>query len=196
MAGRPFSTRLERALRRAAEWHAGQTRKGSATPYVTHAFAVAWLLDRFGFDEDVLIAGLLHDAVEDTDATLEEIAAAFGPRVADLVGHCSERKADEEGQRRPWLERKTEHVAHLAAAPLAARAVALADKLHNLLSIQADLEAGVDVWAKFNAGREQVLWYQGAMIDACAVDAPELAGLAKQARAVLEVVSARPNLGY
>ncbi len=184
-----MNTRIERALRRAAEWHAGQTRKGSATPYVAHPFAVAWLLDRWGFAEDVVIAGLLHDAVEDTDATLEEIAAEFGPDVARIVAHCSERKEDPSGAKRPWIDRKTEHIAHVAEAPLEARAVALADKLHNLVSIRADDEAGVDVWSKFNASRADVLWYHAAMIAAAAGRDEGLRGPALAARAALAAVA-------
>jgi (p)ppGpp synthase/HD superfamily hydrolase len=185
----PISTRLERALRLAASWHAGQTRKGSAVPYVAHPFAVAWLLDRYGFGEDVLIAALLHDAVEDTEATLDAIAEAFGPEVAAIVGHSSEQKLDEAGVRRRWIDRKRDHLAAIADAPVEARAVALADKLHNLISIQADLDAGVDVWRLFNAGRDDVLWYHLAMIEAAYAGEPALKDLAEAARAALSAVS-------
>ena len=61
-------------------WHRGQTRKGSDLPYLVHPFAVAMILDRLGFDEDVVIAGLLHDAVEDTEATLGRSSASSARR--------------------------------------------------------------------------------------------------------------------
>ena len=82
-----WSPALERALRWASQGHEGQIRKGSPVPYIEHPMAVAMILDRAGFDEDVVIAGLLHDLVEDTDATIER-----GPRsgsatvVAAIVG--------------------------------------------------------------------------------------------------------------
>ena len=83
-----MSPRLERALRSSAVWHAGQTRKGSDVPYFVHAAAVALILDRAGFEEDVVIAGLLHDVVEDTGATFDDVAAGFGPAVV-LSATCS-----------------------------------------------------------------------------------------------------------
>lgn len=180
-----LSDRLERALRRAAEWHRPQTRKGSTTPYIEHPFAVAWILDRAGFAEDVLIAGLLHDAVEDTDATLQEIGEEFGAEVAAIVAECSERKTDETGRKRPWIDRKREHLEEVERASREARAVVLADKLHNLTSIRVDLAAGGDVWSKFNAGRDEVLWYHRAMIAACDDGDPRLRTLAEAARKAL-----------
>src|SRR5262245_21992669 len=127
-----FSLRLEKALRLASVWHRGQERRGSGVPYVRHVMAVAWILDRLGFDEDVAIAGLLHDAVEDTEVTVDEVRVEFGDRVAGIVGHCSEVKTDAEGHKRPWIDRKRDHLAALTSAPLEAKAVVLADKFHNL----------------------------------------------------------------
>ena len=140
MSEPPISMTLERAIRRAADWHDGQHRKGSTLPYMVHPFAVAMILDRLGFAEDVVIAGLLHDVVEDTEATLADVETEFGPRVAELVGWCSERKKDDSGAHRPWADRKRDHIEALAAAPTDARAVVLADKLHNLTSIRFDLD--------------------------------------------------------
>src|SRR4051794_38285468 len=85
-----FSDDFEHALRWAAVGHEGQVRRGSGVPYVEHPMAVALILDRLGFDEEVVIAGLLHDLVEDTEATLDEIRERFGARTAEIVGHCSE----------------------------------------------------------------------------------------------------------
>jgi guanosine-3',5'-bis(diphosphate) 3'-pyrophosphohydrolase len=183
-----ISLDLERALRWAAVCHRGQTRKGSATPYVEHVVGVAMILDRLGFPEDVVIAGLLHDAVEDTDATIEQVEERFGPRVAETVGHCSEVKADAQGNKRPWIDRKRDHLEALAHAPAEARAVVLADKLHNLISIQLDLEEGRPVWSVFNAGRDQALWYYRSTIEQCGHGDPRLEALAESCRAVLAVL--------
>jgi guanosine-3',5'-bis(diphosphate) 3'-pyrophosphohydrolase len=172
-----MTLRLERAMRWAAECHQGQTRRGSRTPYVEHVMAAALLLDRAGFDEDIVIAGLLHDVVEDTEATFEDVAARFGPAVADTVRHCSEVKLDAQGNKRPWIDRKRDHLAAMTVAPIAARAVILADKLHNLVAIEFDLLAGRAVWPDFHADREQVLWYYRAAIDACGGEDPRLTRL-------------------
>lgn len=163
--GPVFSTVLDRAIRRAAEWHQGQTRKASVTPYIVHPFGVMLLLDRFGFDEDLLIAGLLHDVVEDTEVSLQQIEEEFGSKVAEIVAHCSETKRDGSGAKRPWADRKRDHLEALAKAPIEARAVVLADKLHNLISIRADLEAGRPIWTSFNADRADVLDYYRTAIE-------------------------------
>jgi (p)ppGpp synthase/HD superfamily hydrolase len=154
----PLSPRFERALRWATIWHDGQHRKASPTPYVQHPIAVAWILDRFAFDEDVVIAALLHDVVEDTDATLSDIRDRFGDRVAELVSHCSEQKTDDEGRQRPWIDRKRDHLEALATAPEAAKAIKLADCLHNMRSMVEDLASeGEPFWDRFNASRDRIL---------------------------------------
>jgi (p)ppGpp synthase/HD superfamily hydrolase len=181
-----ISPRLERALRSSAAWHAGQTRKGSDVPYFEHAVAVAMILDREGFDEDVVIAGLLHDVVEDTEATFEDVTDRFGPAVCETVRACSEIKYDAEGRKRPWIDRKREHLAALCRADTSARAVILADKLHNLTCIELDLAEGRPVWGHFNADRTQVLWYYRATIDACASEDPRVEALAMACREVLD----------
>ena len=187
MTERPglFSSNVDRALRWAAACHHGQERRGSGVPYLTHVVAVAWLLDRLGFEEDVVIAGLLHDVVEDTAATLDDVRARFGPAVADLVEHTTEVKRDARGQKRPWIDRKRDHLAALAAAPAGARAVVLADKFHNLMSIIADLADGRPVWSLFHAERDQVLWYYRASIATLAAGEesdPKLADVPEVAR--------------
>jgi (p)ppGpp synthase/HD superfamily hydrolase len=186
-----MTPRLERALRWAAQCHSGQVRKGSDVPYVEHVLAVALILDRLGFEEDVVIAGLLHDAVEDTDATLDEIRKRFGEAVAQTVGFCSEEKTDGQGRKRPWIDRKRDHLEAMNQAPVAARGVMLADKLHNLLSIELDLDEGRPVWSTFNAERERVLWYYRTMIDRCGAGDPRLEALAQRCREVLETLAAR-----
>lgn len=185
-----MSPRLERALRWAAVCHAGQTRKGSDVPYFEHVAAVAMILDRAGFEEDVVIAGLLHDVVEDTEATFEDVADRFGPGVREVVAACSEVKLDAEGRKRPWIDRKRDHLAALGSVGDAARAIIVADKLHNLLSIEVDLEEGRPVWGLFNADRAQVLWYYRATLDGCASGDTRIAALLTACRERLAAVEA------
>jgi guanosine-3',5'-bis(diphosphate) 3'-pyrophosphohydrolase len=185
-----MTSRLEQAIRFAAVGHQGQVRRSSGVPYVEHVVAVAWILDRAGFDEDVVIAGLLHDLVEDTPATLADVEQRFGRDVAELVAHCSEAKTDDQGRKRPWIDRKSDHLAALRKAPVGARAIVLADKLHNLISIDIDLREGRPVWSEFHAGRDQVLWYYHASIAVCAGDSTDsrLQQLAARCREVLEEI--------
>lgn len=168
LPGAVFSPNLELALRFAALAHVDQRRKDTKVPYITHPMQVAWLLQRAGFtDEDVLAAALLHDVVEDCEVSLAQLRDEFSPAVADLVAALSERKRDVQGQKRSWEDRKREHLEHLAAAAPGAKAIALADKLHNLATIRLDLQAGQDVWSRFNAPRERLLDYYSRVIAAC-----------------------------
>ena len=184
-----MSSRLEQALRFAAVGHQGQVRRSSGVPYVEHVVAVAWILDRAGFDEDVVIAGLLHELVEDTSATLPDVEQQFGRVVAELVAHCSEVKTDDQGWKRPWIDRKSDHLAALREAPAGARAIVLADKLHNLISIDIDLRevAGCN---EFHASRDQVLWYYHAIIAVCVGDSADsrLQQVAARCREALEEI--------
>jgi (p)ppGpp synthase/HD superfamily hydrolase len=185
-----MSPRLDAALCYAAACHGGQVRRGCDVPYFEHVVAVGWILDRAGFDEDVVIAGLLHDVVEDTHATLAEVEQRFGAVVAGLVGFCSEIKTDDQGRKRPWIDRKRDHLAAVPAAPVGARAVILADKLHNLISMERDLAERRDIWSLFHARRDQVLWYYHEAIRACGTGDPRLEGLAARCREVLSSVEA------
>lgn len=198
--GELITFRLERALRWAASCHQGQVRKGSGVPYVEHLMGVALILDRLGFDEDVVIAGLLHDVVEDTDASLDDVRSRFGAMVARIVELCSEVKTDSAGRKRPWIDRKRDHLEALERAPLEARAVVLADKLHNLVSIACDLQEGHPVFSRFNAGREQVLWYYRTALARFGTGDPRLERLAAACGRVLseleaQVVSGEPLPG-
>jgi guanosine-3',5'-bis(diphosphate) 3'-pyrophosphohydrolase len=185
MQNQAMTLRLEQAMRFAAQAHAGQLRKSSDTPYFEHAMAVALILDRAGCPEDVVIAGLMHDVVEDTAVSLEQLASLFGAAVAELVRHCSEVKTDAHGNKRPWIDRKRDHLAALAEAPTEAHAIILADKLHNLTSMELDLREHRSVWPQFHAARDQVLRYYHEMIDLCGNGDSRLDELAVSCRAAL-----------
>jgi guanosine-3',5'-bis(diphosphate) 3'-pyrophosphohydrolase len=191
-SGPLISMNLERAIRLAAQWHDGGHRKGSKLPYIVHPFGVAMILDRLGFDETVVVAGLLHDVVEDTDATLADLEREFGARVAEIVGWCSERKTDDAGLHRPWSDRKRDHLAALSAAPFEARAVVLADKLHNLTSIRFDLDEGRPVWTLFNASRRDVLDQYQVSIEQLGRSDSRLAALLSACREALAAVASVP----
>jgi (p)ppGpp synthase/HD superfamily hydrolase len=156
--------RLDEAFALARRLHAGQRRKGTDIPYLGHLMAVAAYVIEDGGDEDEVIAALLHDAVEDQGGapTLALIRERFGPRVAAIVAACSD---TDETPKPPWRDRKAAYLAHLRdpALPDGALRVSLADKLHNARAILADLRAGHDVFARFNAPREAQAWYYDAL---------------------------------
>ena len=157
-----LTERFEQALTFACQLHRGQTRKASGVPYVSHLLSVAALVLEAGGDEDLAIAALLHDAVEDRGGrpVLAQIEARFGPRVAQIVEGCSDSFAEDPTQKAPWKERKQDYLERLASEPLEVLCVSLADKLHNARSTLLDYRhRGEALWQAFNAGREQQLWY-------------------------------------
>jgi (p)ppGpp synthase/HD superfamily hydrolase len=149
----------------AAEKHAGQGRKASTIPYIAHLMGVASLVLEAGGDEDLAIAALLHDVVEDCGGApmLKEVRRRFGKRVANIVDGCT----DADTNPKPaWRERKESYIRHLKKADPDTRLVSAADKLHNVRSILTDYrDAGESIWARFNGGREGTLWYYRALLD-------------------------------
>jgi (p)ppGpp synthase/HD superfamily hydrolase len=161
-----LTDRFNRALSYAFHLHSRQTRKGVQTPYVAHLLSVTALVLEAGGDEDLAIAALLHDAVEDQGGmiTLKQIRHDYGDRVADIVLGCSDSTSI--FKKAPWKERKDGYLAHLATASEDVLKVSLADKLHNARTILLDLrQDGNLVWQRFNGGKEGALWYYRALVD-------------------------------
>jgi (p)ppGpp synthase/HD superfamily hydrolase len=128
-----YSYRIEQAIRAAAILHKDQIRKGEVPyPYVTHVYAVACIVSDYTDNEDAIIAALLHDTLEDTDYTSDEIADDFGPVVRDLVESISESINKEKPL--SWQDIKREQLKKLRKAPESALIVAAADKIHNMRS--------------------------------------------------------------
>jgi len=187
-----FSPMVERAVRLAAVAHVDQMRKGTRIPYVTHLMQVVILLQRHGFHDDATIAAaLLHDVVEDTSVTPEELAREFPEEVCALLAQLTERKRDSQGAPRPWEVRKQEHLEQMRVASQRVRAITLADKLHNMATILYDLEQDPTVWTRFNASPDRILAYHASMIDVCASDDPELHTLAEECRSVWRELAGR-----
>jgi (p)ppGpp synthase/HD superfamily hydrolase len=154
-----YSARYDAALILAIRAHSSQVRKGSDIPYASHPIHVSIILLRYGFPEDVAIAGLLHDVVEDQEVSLASIEAGFGPAVAEMVASVTERK-QEGGAKRPWKVRKQEALEHMRGASLDAVALKAADVLHNVRSLAAQLyQTGPATWTAFSRGPEDALWY-------------------------------------
>jgi (p)ppGpp synthase/HD superfamily hydrolase len=152
---------IDKAIKFATQAHSGQYRKGSDLPYITHPFAVSIILAQEGASQEQIIAGILHDVVEDTDVTIEEIKENFGNKVADLVFACSEYDP-----KASWYERKVQTINHLTSATDEVKLIVCADKLHNLMSIKEDLQTnGEAVWKRFGKGRDSQEWYYKQLVE-------------------------------
>ncbi|MGB0682617.1 MAG: HD domain-containing protein [Magnetovibrionaceae bacterium] len=167
MSGRLASDRLGAAAALAAHLHAGQTRKGSTVPYVSHCFAVSAMVMEAGGTEDQAIAALLHDGPEDSggEATLARIEAEFGHQVAELVEACSEPLIR---PKPPWRQRKETFLAKIAIVPEAALLIITADKIHNMESLAEDLnhwQGEDDPFERFSGHREGTLWYYQSLTE-------------------------------
>jgi len=157
--------RLQRAFRYAAEKHEGQTRKQTAVPYLSHLMAVASLVLEAGGDEDLAIAALLHDVVEDCGGMprLREIRRQFGPRVARIVEGCTDSFGEPKAE---WIERKKDYLREVKHADAETRLVSASDKLHNVRTILADYrQDGEAIWVRFSGKRDGTLWYYRALSD-------------------------------
>jgi (p)ppGpp synthase/HD superfamily hydrolase len=151
---------IEKALQVASRAHEGQYRKTTDIPYISHPAAVGMMLMRDGYDDETVAAGILHDTVEDTQVTLDEIKALFGERVAGIVEGCSEPE-----KALSWEERKEHTIEFLKTAPEEVRVVSCADKLHNIRSISDSYsKIGDAAWDRFNRGKEQQEWYYRSLV--------------------------------
>jgi len=159
----PLTPRLQQAINLATKLHDGQTRKGDGLPYILHPFSVAWLLASRDCDEDVVIAGLMHDVLEDVpEYSFVELEKDFGEKIARIVKDVSEDKDPriQEDEKATWLERKRKYLEHLAGAQSDALLVSAADKLHNLRSMRsAYATQGPSMWEKFNSPLSKRLWF-------------------------------------
>ena len=161
-----LTTRFEHALQYAIIVHAGQVRKGTQIPYISHLLAVTSIVLEHGATEDEAIGALLHDAGEDAggEARIADIAVRFGDAVAAIVRGCSDTTIN---PKPPWRQRKEAYIAHLHEATAAMILVSAADKLHNARAILHDVNTiGDAVWQRFNAGKADTLWYYRAVTDA------------------------------
>ena len=156
--------KLNEAILYAAKQHSGQLRKGTDLPYIVHPMEVLNILIRMNAPEELLIAGVLHDVVEDTDAAIADIAERFGDTVAKLVNAHTEQNKD-----LPWWERKLASVEHLRTAPRDVKLLIMADKLSNIRSMAADhARIGDKLWERFCADKTMQSRYYSMSIDALA----------------------------
>ena len=157
--------RFNEAFVFAAHKHAGQTKKGTGVPYISHVMGVAGLVLEAGGDEEMAIAALLHDVVEDCGGmpALKEIEEKFGRRVAHIVDGCTDSYGS---PKPPWRERKEKYLTRVRDEDDETRLVSAADKVHNTRAILLDYrEIGDKVWERFAGKRDGSLWYYRSLAD-------------------------------
>jgi (p)ppGpp synthase/HD superfamily hydrolase len=166
-----YSDAINHALAFAAKHHDRQVRKGTKLPYLTHPANVAVILTRYGRDDDTVVAGILHDVIEDcvrdgyTRAMLEQrVGDKFGENVLETVLGVTYRRQDDDGIELSSEDRKEDYLERLGGANEPARWVCAADKIHNASTIISDLRRTVDaetIWSRFSGGKTAtVQWYR------------------------------------
>jgi (p)ppGpp synthase/HD superfamily hydrolase len=186
-----FSPKLDQAIELAAQWHDLTYRKSRwrepafdvppqeklRVPVMSHVTSVAMIVQRAGWDENAVAAAFLHDSMEDLNRygmimRRERLVELMGPEVAELVFQVTEVKYDAEGRRRTWRERKRDYLESVRTGSAAAAAISIADKLHNLWSINESLTRGYNLfeqsteWEALNAGPEDQIWFYEHILDA------------------------------
>ena len=159
-----YSERFLEAFAYAARLHGRQTRKGTNKPYIGHLMSVASIVIAYGGDEEMAIAALLHDAVEDAGGLkrLREIRKKFGKRVARIVDGCTDAYGE---PKPPWLERKQKYIARVAGEAEDTRLVSAADKLSNARDVLADVRVDGDVaFERFQGKKDGTLWYYRMLV--------------------------------
>ncbi len=153
MANKPLDTSLlDRAIIFAVRAHAGTERRGKGFPYIVHPLEAVEIVATMTPDQELLAAAALHDTVEDTGVTVEQIRAEFGERVAALVEAESDVFIEGISETDSWRARKQAAIDRLAAAPRDAKMVALGDKLSNMRAIARDYAVqGEALWSLFHA---------------------------------------------
>jgi (p)ppGpp synthase/HD superfamily hydrolase len=195
-----YSDVINHAFAFAAKHHDRQVRKGTKLPYLTHPANVAVILTRYGRDNDTVVAGILHDVIEDCvrdgytrDMLEQRIGDKFGAKVLETVLAVTYRRLDDDGIELSSEERKSDYLERLSEAGENARWVCAADKVHNAASIVSDLRRTVDpetVWSRFNVGKAATAaWYRQVFdrLKEVGFDAPIMAELDQVSTELLEL---------
>ncbi len=165
---------IKKAIQFAARKHHGHLRQEvEPLPYITHLFSVALIVAEDGADDDIVTAALLHDTLEDTETTREEIVDTFNERVAELVESVSEIK-EKNGVKLDWKERKMHYLAQLEHASDGAVLVAIADKIDNIESkLEAFEKEGESFLKRWKQPAEDYLWYHSEVLRIAYARLPE-----------------------
>lgn len=166
---------IDKAVRFAVEKHAGSSRKGTDVPYIVHPMEAAAVVAGITADQELIAAAVLHDTLEDTDTTYDEVLGLFGDRIAKLVKAESEDKQKGKAPAKTWKDRKQSTIDELKKAGYESRLLVLADKLSNIRAIERDVKAqGEAFWNRFNQKEPKMhAWYYNSIAEILAAD-PDL----------------------
>lgn len=146
------SSLLDKAIIFAVKAHANTERRGKGFPYIVHPMEAIEIVSTITPDQELLAAAALHDVVEDTDATIEDIRKEFGERVARIVDSESDKFTDGVSEEDSWHDRKQAAIDRLSKASYESKIVALGDKLSNMRAIYRDYtKIGDNLWNLFHA---------------------------------------------
>ena len=162
-----MGTLLNKAITFAVRAHEGQFRKGTQIPYILHPLEAAAIVGTMTENDEILAAAVLHDVVEDTETTVEEIRELFGKKVAEYVSAESEDKREGLSAESTWKIRKQETLNHLKSVPKEVKIITLGDKLSNIRAIYRDYSnLGDELWSRFNQkDKNEHLWYYSGIAD-------------------------------
>lgn len=169
MANKPIDTELlDRAIVFAVRAHAGTERRGKGFPYIVHPMEAMAIVSTMTADQELLAAAALHDTVEDTDVTVEDLRAEFGDRVAALVADESDKFEEGVSEEASWHTRKQAAIDRLSRASHDAKMVALGDKLSNMRAIARDYAVQGDAfWSLFHVKeRSEHEWHYRGLAEA------------------------------
>lgn len=169
MANKPLDTALlDRAIVFALRAHAGTERRGKGFPYIVHPLEAVTIVATMTSDQELLAAAALHDTVEDTDVTIDQIRAEFGDRIASLVAADSDMPVQGMNAEDSWYVRKQAAIDRIAASSHDAKIVAMGDKLSNMRAIARDYAMQGDaLWNLFRVkNRKDHEWHYRGLAEA------------------------------
>lgn len=169
MANKPLDTALlDRAIVFALRAHAGTERRGKGFPYIVHPLEAVTIVATMTSDQELLAAAALHDTVEDTDVTIDQIRAEFGDRIASLVATDSDIPVQDMNAEDSWYVRKQAAIDRIAASSHDAKIVAMGDKLSNMRAIARDyVMQGDALWNLFRVkNRKDHEWHYRGLAEA------------------------------
>jgi len=194
MSKKKIDTELvDRAAVFAVNAHKGIARKGKGQPYVLHVMEAASIVATMTDDAEMIAAAFLHDVIEDTDYTYEDLLKEFGKRIADYV--LSESDEPDDGNRAAsWRERKIQTMNRLANSPRDVKVIALGDKLSNMRAIWRDYqEQGNDLWQIFNVKERSAHEWHYRTLAACLSDLSDTFAYKEFERLVEDVFGKKPK---
>jgi len=163
-----LTPKIQKAIKLAAEKHAGQVRQTDGLPFIVHLFEVAWVLTNYSNDENVIAAGLIHSVINNVDNySLVDVKNDFGELIMAMVFDVSEDKdagAELKGQA-SWEERKTKYLRHMETMSQEAMLICAADKIVNLMAISDSIKTnGKELWNKLGVQSNKLFWFYGEVL--------------------------------